>query len=88
MLMHESQPVKVTLVVAVDGHHLSFEAMGKARGARYHGQPVRLPYGESDVLERTIRDAAHESIMSVHDRAAELLARMYPYAGEPGEVTS
>lgn len=85
MPMHEIRAVKVTLVVAVDGHHLTFEAMGKAMGARYHGQLPPQAFADS-VLERNVRDAAHESIMSVHDRAAELLARMYPYAGEPGEA--
>lgn len=85
MPMRESRSVDVVLTIHVDGHRLEFDARGKASGARYHGKPAPDHYVDS-VLEHAIRDAVGEAVAQVGDRAVELLARMYPYAGEPGSV--
>lgn len=87
MPMHENLPVTVTLVVAVDGHRLEFPVTVEATGARYHGRRPPDAFANA-VLEHAIRAEAGLALTKVTDAAAELLARMYPYAGEPGGARS
>lgn len=76
---YESQPVKVTLTVEVDGHVLKFEETGNATGTRYHGADLRdTSYSTSDTLESGIRNTVEECVTEVGDRAEQFLARAYP----------
>ncbi len=79
MAFYENLPVKVTLTVEIDGHTLTFDGSGDARGARYHGtDPRENGYVASDTLESSIRAAVVAGSARAADAASELVARMYP----------
>lgn len=73
----ESLPVRIRLVIEVDGHTLTYEETGKATGGRYHGGPVSRGF-DSSVLEREVRGTADTCIARATKRATETLRRLYP----------
>jgi hypothetical protein len=77
MPMIENTPVTVTLTVEVDGHRLTFEAHGKARGPRYHGTDPD-PYAAESTLEDSVRRAVSDAHIDVTARAQESIRRLYP----------
>ena len=83
--MLEHLPVKVTLIVEVDGHTLTFEETGKVMGARYHGADPRAAgrgYSTSDTLESGIRGAVGTLIAGVAERSETFLCNAYPVCGD------
>lgn len=79
MPMYESQPVKVTLTIEVDGHVLTFTETPAAKGARYHGaDPRDTGYSTSETLESSIRLAVTAGSHDLRKRAIETVARLYP----------
>ena len=82
MPIHESQPVKVTLTVEVDGHVLTFAETGKATGGRYHGAaPTADGYSTDHTLESSIQSTVDECATNAGYRARLFLARAYPMVG-------
>ena len=81
----EHLPVKVTLIVEVDGHTLTFEETGKVMGARYHGADPRAAgrgYSTSDTLESGIRGAVDTCAARAIKRAEAFLCNAYPVCGD------
>ena len=82
MTAYEHLPVKVTLVVEVDGHTLTFEEMGKVNGARYHGADPQHGYSTSDTLESDIRGTVDTCAARAIKRAEAFLCNAYPVCGD------
>ncbi len=79
----EHLPVKVTLTVEVDGHTLTFEKTGEARGARYYGaDPRKHRYASSETLESVIRGAVDTLTAGVAKRSAAFLHNAYPVCSD------
>ena len=89
MPKREYLPVKVTLIVEVDGHALTFTEKGEATGARYHGEDNRGFGGLATgaVLESDIRGWVDTCIGRAHERASKLLQRAYPIYSDKREDT-
>lgn len=79
MPFYDRLQTKVTLIVEVDGHVLTFEETGKATGARYHGEPPPSSHA-SEVLEANIRGAVDTCIARAAKRSDTFLSRAYPVA--------
>ena len=81
MPLYEHLPVKVTVVIEIDGHTLNFEEVGEAKGARYHGaDPRDNGYSSSDTLESSIRALVAANIARAAERANQFIAGVYPVA--------
>lgn len=76
MPMNEHLPVKVVLIVEVDGHVLTFDENGKATGARYRGADPN-PHGFVP-LEDAVRGTVDTCAARAVRRANELVGRMFP----------
>lgn len=89
MPARESLPVKVTLIVEVDGHTLTFTEKGEANGARYHGKDNRGIGGlaTGTALESDIRGWVDTCVQQAHARALLLLQRAYPIYSDTREDT-
>lgn len=85
MPLNEHLPVKVTIVVEVDGHTLRFEEIGDARGSRHHGRDPRsegYAAKPSDTLEQSVRGCVDTGIARATQRAMKLVTRAYPVHGD------
>lgn len=79
MPMNEHLPVKVVLIVEVDGHVLTFEESGRVVGARYHGTDPRTKgFATSDTLESGVRGTVDTCTARAVKRAVQFVARAYP----------
>jgi len=74
-MMHEQLSVKVTLIVEVDGHTLTFEKSGAVTG-REHG------YSTGDTVESGIRGAVDTLVAGVAKRSESFLRNAYPVCGD------
>jgi hypothetical protein len=76
---NESVPVRVLLVVEVDGHALRFEETGRAWGQRYHGEdPTKHGGAKGSSLEDSICITVDQVLANAGRRAEHLLSQMYP----------
>lgn len=84
MPLYEHKTVKVTLIVEVDGHTLTFEETGNAKGSRYNGaDPRETGYSTDDTLEKSVRGTVDSYASNAARRANTFLARAYPISDEP-----
>lgn len=72
----ETKPITVTLTIEVDGHTLTFSAVGEAKGAFYHGE--KPAYRWNEVMEEQIRGVADTLIARAAKDATRFLTNAYP----------
>lgn len=78
MPRYETFPVEATLTVEVEGHRLTFAAIGKAKGCRGYDK-----YEPS--LEASVQYASRSVMQQVAAKAEAFIARAYPVETEsPG----
>jgi len=86
MPLYEHLPVKVTVIVEVDGHTLRFEETGKALGGRFHGaDPGKIRYKTTETLEHVLRETVAGCVEKARRRLASFLQRAYPIYAEDVE---
>lgn len=82
MPKRENMSAKVTLIIEVDGHRLTFEEdIRQIAGARYHGvdpDPANLGFTTKDTLEHDLRRRVAAAIRVQAGRCEEFLRRAYP----------
>lgn len=83
MVMYEHNPVKVTLLVEVDGHTLRFEENGTAKGGRWKGANPRDSHFAAEpgnTLEASVRGCVDTQAAKAVKRANEFVANAFPVA--------
>lgn len=75
MPMYEQVPIKITLIVEVDGHRLEFSETAKASGGRNATDDT-----SGQILEDAIRGSVDTSIERVHRKAMNFVSKAWANA--------